>query len=435
MAGQIGRRALLRGAAAAGAAALSGCAGNDNSLTFFFQAQPDEAKVRLRIIDEFRKHRPDITIRTELAGPDPQQQILTYCSGGRCPDVLMAWELTYSELVELGVLLDLNTMLAADRDFATRLQADCPRPVYDTFGFHGGQYALPEQWAGIFLFYNKTHFAQAGLRPPPTRWEDPWSFEEFLDAAKALTRRDRSGEVTRWGFVDPWVQYYSASIFGMNNGIDWFSPPINATRTNMDDPLFAEGFQFYADLATRHRVAPRAANMQSASASDTFAQGKAAMTLSGHWMYPAFVTQPDLDFDVTVLPTGPHADRARSDVGTTGLAIAADSPRKEQAWEFVKFATGPVGQAVIAESGLFVPALTSALRSPGFAAAHPRVRNLEVFTGGPENSRPLPVTPVWHRVEAALHRGSDRVLRGAASADWFGHGPAAEINRLLGGAT
>src|ERR1700730_17196800 len=64
-----------------------------------------------------------------------------------------------------------------------------------------------------------------------------------------------------------------------------------------------------------------------------------------------------LDFDVTVLPVGPKGHGARPDVGTTGLAIAADSPRKQQAWEFVKFVTGPIGQAVIAESGLFVPVL------------------------------------------------------------------------------
>ena len=36
--------------------------------------------------------------------------------------------------------------------------------------------------------------------------------------------------------------------------------------------------------------------------------------------------------------------------------------RKEQAWEFVKFAAGPVGQGLIGESGLFVPVLTVRVR-------------------------------------------------------------------------
>ena len=98
--------------------------------------------------------------------------------------------------------------------------------------------------------------------------------------------------------------------------------------------------------------------------------------MGGHWRYETFTSADDLDFDVTALPVGPKGHGAQSNIGTTGLAIAAASPRKEQAWEFVKFATGPVGQAVIAESGLFVPVLTSAVSSPGFAKAHTRIRNL-----------------------------------------------------------
>lgn len=432
--GALGRRAVLRGAAAVGAAlavpAAGGCADDDDTLTFFFQAKPDEARVRLQIVDEFRKLHPDIKIRTQLAGPDPQQQILTYSAGGKCPDVLMAWE-SYSRLADLGVLSDLNTMLDKDPRYAAELKHDSHANLYDTFGFKGRQYALPEQWAGVFLYYNRRLFAEAGVAPPPVRWSQAWTFEQFLDAAKELTRRDSAGKVTQWGFVDPWEPFLSAGIFGMNNGTEWFTPPINPTRTNMDDDAFIEGYQFYADLSVRHEVAPKGAALQTVYAGDLFTRGKAAMALTGHWMYSAFAGAPDLDFDVTVLPRGPRARRARSDVGTTGLAIAADSPRKQQAWEFVKFATGPVGQAVIARSGLFVPVLKSAVHSAAFAESHSRIRNIEVLTGGPDNSDPLPVTPAWGRIGAALRRGSDRVLRGAASADGFKHGLVDEINELL----
>ena len=43
-----------------------------------------------------------------LSGPDPMQQVSTFCAGGKCPDVLMAWELTYAGLADRGVLLDLQ---------------------------------------------------------------------------------------------------------------------------------------------------------------------------------------------------------------------------------------------------------------------------------------------------------------------------------------
>ena len=117
----------------------------------------------MRIVEAFRRAHPDIQVRTVLSGPDPMQQMSTFCAGGKCPDVLMAWELTYAGLADRGVLLDLNTMLARDPDFAAQLKADGITSLYDTFTFGGGQYALPEQWSGNFLFYNKALFADAGL--------------------------------------------------------------------------------------------------------------------------------------------------------------------------------------------------------------------------------------------------------------------------------
>src|SRR5271168_1867075 len=148
------------------------------------------------------------------------------------------------------------------------------------------------------------------------------------------------------------------------------------------------------------------------SQTDLFTSGHAAMALGGHWRYQTLERAPDLDFDITVLPTGPKGRAARSNIGTTGLAIAASSPRKQQAWEFVKFATGPVGQAVTGESGLFVPALRSAIESAGFAEAHHRLGNLAVLSGGPAHSEGMPVTPQWPKIASLMDRNIGPVLRG-----------------------
>src|ERR1700729_115591 len=176
----FGRRTLLRGAGALSAAALApwaaGCASDDdeNALTFFFSANPDEANARMRVVDEFQRQHPGIKVRPILSGPGVMQQLSTFCAGGKCPDVLMAWELTYAGLADRGVLLDLTTMLARDRAFAAELNADSVPALYETFTFGGGQYALPEQWSGNFLFYNRKLFADAKLTPPPGRWDKAW---------------------------------------------------------------------------------------------------------------------------------------------------------------------------------------------------------------------------------------------------------------------
>ncbi len=419
----FGRRSLLRGAGALTAASLApwaaGCAPDDDALTFFFAANPDEADARMRIVDEFCRRHPDIKVRAVLSGPGAMQQLSTFCAGGKCPDVLMAWELTYSELADRGVLLDLNTLLARDRTFAEELRSDSIGALYETFMFNGGQYAFPEQWSGNYLFYNKRLFADAGVPPPPATWERPWTFTEFLDTARALTKRDGSGRATQWGFVNTWVSYYSAGLFAMNNGVPWSAPRMNPAHFNFDNDAFIEAVQFYADLANKHKVAPNAAETQSMSTPDLFAAGKAAIALGGHWRYQTFIRAGGLDFDVAPLPIGPALPKgqpARSDIGATGLAISASSQRKEQAWEFVKFATGPVGQALIGESCLFVPVLRSALNSDGFAKAHRSVGNLGVLTEGPGYSEGLPITPAWEKINALIDRNFGPVLRGSRPA-------------------
>ncbi|UXA04831.1 sugar ABC transporter substrate-binding protein [Mycobacterium sp. SMC-2] len=416
------RRGLLRGAGALTAASLApwaaGCAPQEDALTFFFAANPDERDARIRIVDEFQRRHPDIKVRPVLSAPGVMQQLSTFCAGGRCPDVLMTWELTYAELAARGVLLDLNTMLAGDQAFAATLKSDGIGALYDCFTFNGGQYAFPEQWSGNYLFYNKRLFAEAGVPPPPRTWERPWTFTDFLDTAAALTKRDRSGRVTQWGFVNMFVSYYSAGLFAMNNGVPWSTPLKNPVHFNFGDSAFTEAVQFYADLANKHRVAPNASEVQSMSTPDLFAAGRAALAMGGHWRHQTFIRADGLDFDVTPLPVGPRrqGQPAHSNIGSTGLAISASSPRKEQAWQFVKFATGPVGQALIGESSLFVPVLRSAVNSAGFARAHQNVGNLAVLTQGPAYSEGLPVTPAWEKIVALMDRSFGPVLRGSRPA-------------------
>ncbi|MFY2859914.1 ABC transporter substrate-binding protein [Mycobacterium sp. THU-M104] len=420
----FGRRSLLRGAGALTVAALApwpdGCSsGGDDALTFFFTANPDEHAARMRVVDAFRRRHPDIKVRTLLSGPGVMQQLSTFCAGGRCPDVLMAWELTYAELADRGVLLDLNTMLARDPAFAAELKSDSIGPLYEGFSFNGGQYAFPEQWSGNYLYYNKRLFAEAGAPAPPGTWAQPWTFGQFLDAATALTKRDGSGRTTQWGFVDTFLPAATAGLFGMNNGVPWSTPLKNPTHFNFGEDAFIEAVQFYADLANRHKVAPTASDTQSISTPNLFAAGKAALALGGHWRYQTFQRANGLEFDVAPLPTGPALPKghaACSNIGATGLAIAASSQRKDQAWEFVKFATGPIGQSLIGESCLFAPALRSALASRGFAAAHSRLSNLTVLTEGPAYSEALPITPAWEKVSALMDRNFGPVLRGSRPA-------------------
>lgn len=104
------RRSLLRGAGALTAASLApwaaGCAADDDdALTFFLQPIRTSSVPGCASSTNSQRRYPDIKVRALLSGPGVMQQLATFCAGGKCPDVLMAWELTYAELADRGCCL------------------------------------------------------------------------------------------------------------------------------------------------------------------------------------------------------------------------------------------------------------------------------------------------------------------------------------------
>lgn len=403
-------------------------------LVFFFGANPEEAKTRQKIIDAFTAKYPQITIKTDLAGPDPTQKLLTEFAGGAGPDVMMVWELLYPGLAERGIYADLDEFIQKDPGFASAVLPDEVPALLDMFKWKGKQYALPEQYAGVVLYYNKKLFDEAGIAYPPADWKDTsWTYARFLEVAQALTKTDTSGKITQFGYADAWWPPLSAAVWAYSNGGNWFDRYVNPTKSTITDPKMTEGVQFYADLANVHHVAPTAEETATQAGADMFMAGRAAMALTGHWFYPAFSQTEGLDFDVGVLPVGPSGTTPKTDLGSTGLAVSATTKFPEQAWAFVKFMAGPEGQRIIAESGLFVPVLRSIGRSDSFLKSHARIKNTQVFIEAPENSISLPITPVWNQISDIWAREMDAVLRGKVSADEAHAKLEPQINALLSG--
>lgn len=428
---RINRRNLLR--AGAGAAAAAGQEVEGGEITFYFGANPDEAATRQLIIDAFQEQFPQITVNPQVAEGDAIQELQTQFAGGAGPDVMMAWELSYSGLATRGVMADLTERIAADAEFAEVVANDHEADLIAMFNWEGQQFVLPEQFAGVALYYNKKIFADAGLDVPPASWEDTsWTWDRLLETAQALTVRD-GDRVTQFGFADPWWMPLSATVIGTGNGGNWFDTYVNPTTSTITDPNLVAGIQWYADLANVHRVAPNAEEIATQAGPDMFMGGRAAMVLVGHWMYPAFSGVDELDFDVAVLPVGPQGTTPKTDLGSTGLAISATSEQQDQAWEFVKFSTGVEGQTIIAQSGLFVPVLKSVGQSEAYLNAHPKIQNATVFTDALAHSIPLPISTAWGEISAIWDRDLGAVWRGEATAEEVCANLEPQINDLLAG--
>ena len=438
----IDRRTLLKmagltaGGAAMGAQARpSRVAAQDlepAELRFYFGANPDEAKTRQTIIDAFMEKYPQIKITPQVAEGDAVQQLQIMFAGGDGPDIMMAWELNYSGLAERNIYADLQPYIDADEEYKKVVEEDHEPSLLGMFNYKDQQLVLPEQYAGVVLYYNTDMFEEAGVEPPPSDWTDTsWTYDKFLETAKALTKGE-GGRVSQFGFTDAWWPPLSAMVIGTCNGADWFDQYVLPTESTIANPLMTEALQWYADLAYVHGVAPTAEQSQTQAGADLFMANRAAMALVGHWMYPAFSGVDGLNFDVGVFPVGPGGTTPKSDLGSTGLSMSSSTEYPDHAWEFIKFSTGPEGQALIAESGLFVPVLKSVAASDSFLGAHPNIENVNVFTDAMANSVELPISPKWNEIMITWDREVTRVLQGKASAEEVLPPLQDEINKILG---
>jgi multiple sugar transport system substrate-binding protein len=98
------------------------------------------------------------------------------------------------------------------------------------------------------LLYNTVHYKEAGLDPtkPPATWA------EFLDYAKKLTRAGRYGLGLIGGRSDSLFMRLHPFFWGA--GAEYLTP--DGKRSALDTPEALEGFRFYVELFTKHKVVP-----------------------------------------------------------------------------------------------------------------------------------------------------------------------------------
>jgi multiple sugar transport system substrate-binding protein len=145
-----------------------------------------------------------------------------------------------------GYLLDLTPFI--QKEGGDQYLAQWDQQALEICKYKGKIYCLPDDLNPLVLMYNTQHFREAGLDPakPPTTWE------QFLDYAKKLTRAGRYGV----GILGARQE----GVFMRFNPWPWGAGGEYLTadekRSAMDRPEFREGFTFYVELFSKHKVVP-----------------------------------------------------------------------------------------------------------------------------------------------------------------------------------
>ena len=188
-----------------------------------------------------------------------------------------------------------------------------------------------------------------------------WTWEQFREVAKKLTKHDASGNVTQYGYEVPNQNFFVQPWF-LTNG----TSPLNAdwTASNMLDPKVSETLQFLHDLIHVDKVSPIPGKD---TMDNQFAAGQVAMISRGHWIVEN-AKRAKLDMDIADVPSKVNDDTV---IGFGGYGVSKTSKNPDLAKELVGALTSEETQKEEGELGGGVPGRKSAAETPAFLAFPP----------------------------------------------------------------
>jgi multiple sugar transport system substrate-binding protein len=355
----------------------------------------------------FTQGRPGVRVSMEAAtnGPEYRDMVLTSIAAGTPPDVFLLDNIDVPAFADAGVVLDLAPLAArVGADLA-----DVAPPVLATFRRGDTLLALPKGYTPMLIAYNKDLFDRAGLPYP----RDDWTWEEFRQTARALTRdTDGDGAADQWGFwLDRRVFLWIASLWSL--GGDVLCADGSRASGCLDAPASVQAFRDLTGLAVRDSVTPRYFGLRRSLGDQlrNFYSGRVAMVPAGHFWLPSFrphVEAGRLRLGFVMLP---HREGVApvTVIYASGFAVARNVRHKRLSVELAAFLADSVAQAARAAGGLEIPASRRAAEAlvrgdtTGWEAVFQRAGASGRAPWGARVAR-------WREVEAVLPDVMDRII-------------------------
>jgi multiple sugar transport system substrate-binding protein len=409
-------------------AALAGCAGSRadgrTEVRFCFFGGYEEWRLWQGMAKAFEAENPDIRMKLLYwPGANYEDKIKLVMAAGTAPDLLSAQDEPFPNYCKLGQFEDLTPYIerhreeyARDRFFDTSLEA---------FVYEGRQRALPWNGGQLMVYYNKKLFREAGLPDPPPR---DWTMDQFTEYMRRLTKDyEGDGRIDQFGYEINGNWMYSVIPYVWIYGTDVIDPSM--TRCTLNNEQGIAALQWLRDLRYRLHVAPQAAEFTGAGGA-IFMTGKLGMEINGPWRLP-FMRETDVEWDVWHMPIGPTGERWTR--GTwDGMAMYRGSKVKEQAWRFMRYATGEKGQLMVAEAGRAVPPRKSAAYSDAFRRPD-TPQHEEILLEGMEYFRTQRIPLKWAEVNTVLTRETEWLLSKEGDAKLAAERMERGINEALSG--
>jgi multiple sugar transport system substrate-binding protein len=382
-------------------AALSG------ELSFLVFGEPAEAKAFVDVGKGFQDANPAVNVKTTAvpSQPDHLVKLATSFAAGDPPDVFVIDYRRYGLLQNSGVVEPVEPYLEKSTVIK---KSDFYNAPLQPFTVDGALQCIPMNMSSLEVYYNKDLFDRAHVPYP----KDGWTWDDFLNAAIAITRLSTPDEKIYGVGIDP--QLIRLAPFVWENGGDIVDDPVHPTRFTLDTPEAKEAFQWFVDLQVKHHVVSTQEENASEQDQTRFMFNTLGMWLLSRRVVPALRTTSGFTWDAAPMPKGKEQVTI---LHTDAYCISKASKNKDLAWKFVEYANGPVGQVIAAKTGRTVPSLKSVALSPTYLESDKPPANSKVWLDAEPYLRTTPQIGTWPDIELRANAAIEQAFYGNITVD------------------
>lgn len=329
------------GLAALGALSLAACGGGSAqsarsalsgapaTITFYKRGTLVEADVDLMMQEWYARHP---TWKVELTqGKNTLEALTPAIAGGEKIDLLGWYQTARGLILTTGIPRALDEYVRRDKYPVNRFS---PKEL-DLVGKRDGKlFALFYAYGGNLTatFYNRALFKQSGIAEPPADWNKAWTWDQFRETLRSLTRK--SGTTT----TQVGITNYGDPITSLlvDSDAKWISDDYK--KMQADSPELLQTLERWADIAAKDgsAMASQGVDLGTTNAEQAFMAGRAAMhTVCCGPANPAKkFTEAGIDWGFA--PT-PKMKYASPDFQSNIVLITKGGEHPDHSWELMKY--------------------------------------------------------------------------------------------------
>lgn len=396
-------------------------AGQDKvSLTVWHNWAGQDAKaIAMRgLLDEFVAAHPEIDLEIEGLPTDGlKTRLRTAAAADEMPDLFVMWpDAMTKEFVAGNLIQPINEYLDSKPEWRDNFIPN----ALDGFTVDGNIYTVPMNLAPTsLLYYNQSIFDQHGVKVPET-WDELKTAVDTFNANGVIP--------IALGNKANWVAQSTifSSLADRVTGSEWFLKAAEQDGASFEDPQFIEALEKMQELSEMKAFQDGFNSIDETQMMQLYAQGQAAMFISGGWALSNLVETAPEDVlnatSITILPSvegGLGDQKTTSGVVGTGMGISKklEGARKDAALELLYALSGPEGQKATLESSTLVSYNIELDESK----AHP------LFVKLYQLMQTTPITPVY---DAKLSSAAVEIINNGLQELLMGGDAAAIAKRL-----